>query len=173
MGPIWGRQDPGWPRVGPINLAVMGIIFLQWLLRCFLMPWAWKGKKDRQESERWLQNEAYFIASNAGYRNYPIPFSYWMTSIKSLCEISKAKNFEPIHSKIGILRGVKIDDVELWRSETGHRPHDMRRYFEWQYCPMIHTCEQYLYTHTYIYIHISFLRNDQSYFYFARCFKGS
>ena len=22
MGPIWGRQDPGWPHVGPINLAI-------------------------------------------------------------------------------------------------------------------------------------------------------
>ena len=22
MGPIWGRQDPGWPNVGPANLAI-------------------------------------------------------------------------------------------------------------------------------------------------------
>ena len=22
MGPIWGRQDPGGPHVGPINLAI-------------------------------------------------------------------------------------------------------------------------------------------------------
>ena len=22
MGPIWGRQDPGGPRVGPMNLAI-------------------------------------------------------------------------------------------------------------------------------------------------------
>ena len=22
MGPTWGRQDPGWPDVGPMNLAI-------------------------------------------------------------------------------------------------------------------------------------------------------
>ena len=22
MGPIWGRQDPGWPQVGPMKLAI-------------------------------------------------------------------------------------------------------------------------------------------------------
>ena len=26
MGPTWGRQDPGGPHVGPINLAIFGII---------------------------------------------------------------------------------------------------------------------------------------------------
>ena len=26
MGPIWGRQDPGGPHVGPINLAIWGNI---------------------------------------------------------------------------------------------------------------------------------------------------
>ena len=25
MGPIWGRQDPGWPQVGPMNFAIWGI----------------------------------------------------------------------------------------------------------------------------------------------------
>ena len=24
MGPIWGRQDPGGPRVGPMNFAIWG-----------------------------------------------------------------------------------------------------------------------------------------------------
>ena len=24
MGPIWGRQDPGGPHVGPMNLAIWG-----------------------------------------------------------------------------------------------------------------------------------------------------
>ena len=24
MGPIWGRQDPGGPQVGPMNLAIWG-----------------------------------------------------------------------------------------------------------------------------------------------------
>ena len=27
MGPIWGRQDPGGPHVGPMNLAIWTAIF--------------------------------------------------------------------------------------------------------------------------------------------------
>ena len=23
MGPIWGRQDPGWPHVGSMNFAIL------------------------------------------------------------------------------------------------------------------------------------------------------
>ena len=26
MGPIWGRQDPGGPHVGPMNFAILGFI---------------------------------------------------------------------------------------------------------------------------------------------------
>ena len=26
MGPTWGRQDPGGPHVGPINLAIWGVV---------------------------------------------------------------------------------------------------------------------------------------------------
>ena len=26
MGPIWGQQDPGGPRVGPMNFAIWGIM---------------------------------------------------------------------------------------------------------------------------------------------------
>ena len=26
MGPIWGRQDPGGPRVGPMNIAILEFI---------------------------------------------------------------------------------------------------------------------------------------------------
>ena len=29
MGPIWGRQDPGGPHVGPMNFAIWAVIFLQ------------------------------------------------------------------------------------------------------------------------------------------------
>ena len=25
MGPIWGRQDPGGPHVGPVNFAIWGV----------------------------------------------------------------------------------------------------------------------------------------------------
>ena len=27
MGPIWGRQDPGWPHVGPMNFAIWAAMF--------------------------------------------------------------------------------------------------------------------------------------------------
>ena len=27
MGPIWGRQDPGGPHVGPMNFAIWGILW--------------------------------------------------------------------------------------------------------------------------------------------------
>ena len=26
MGPIWGRQDPGGPHVGPVNFAIWSVI---------------------------------------------------------------------------------------------------------------------------------------------------
>ena len=26
MGPIWGRQDPGGPHVGPMNFVIFGVI---------------------------------------------------------------------------------------------------------------------------------------------------
>ena len=26
MGPIWGREDPGGPHVGPLNFAIWGIV---------------------------------------------------------------------------------------------------------------------------------------------------
>ena len=54
MGPIWGRQDPGGPHVGPMKLAIWGIVALlqaifwnaiSWnslllLLKCSLTNWA-------------------------------------------------------------------------------------------------------------------------------------
>ena len=33
MGPIWGRQDPGGPHVGPINFAIWDYMQLDFL-RC-------------------------------------------------------------------------------------------------------------------------------------------
>ena len=35
MGPIWGRQDPGWPHIGPMNFAIWGYIgtWLDWLMK--------------------------------------------------------------------------------------------------------------------------------------------
>ena len=30
MGPTWGRQDPGWPHVGPMNLAICEGIQQRW-----------------------------------------------------------------------------------------------------------------------------------------------
>ena len=33
MGPIWGRQDPGGPHVGPMNLAIWGCNDLTQMIR--------------------------------------------------------------------------------------------------------------------------------------------
>ena len=34
MGPTWGRQDPGGPHVGPMNLAIwVGLFWLTYILR--------------------------------------------------------------------------------------------------------------------------------------------
>ena len=30
MGPIWGRQDPGGPQVGPMNFAIWELIHRLW-----------------------------------------------------------------------------------------------------------------------------------------------
>ena len=32
MGPIWGRQDPGGPHVGPMNLPIWVYITVKWLI---------------------------------------------------------------------------------------------------------------------------------------------
>ena len=35
MGPIWGRQDPGGPHVGPINFAIWDMSWFSWnTLQC-------------------------------------------------------------------------------------------------------------------------------------------
>ena len=35
MGPIWGRQDPGKPHAGPMNLDIWDTIHRDWLLEYF------------------------------------------------------------------------------------------------------------------------------------------
>ena len=34
MGPIWGRQDPGGPHVGPMDFAIRGVIMA---LDCYMI----------------------------------------------------------------------------------------------------------------------------------------
>ena len=34
MGPTWGRQDPGGPHVGPMDLAIKDSIYNQQLFPC-------------------------------------------------------------------------------------------------------------------------------------------
>ena len=42
MGPIWGRQDPGGPHVGPMNFAVWGHMYVVCLstINCLNMLFA-------------------------------------------------------------------------------------------------------------------------------------
>ena len=35
MGPTWGRQDPGWPHVGPVMLAIWDIAWAWLYLHAF------------------------------------------------------------------------------------------------------------------------------------------
>ena len=37
MGPIWGREDPGGPHVGPMNFAIWGVILERQQPAIFLM----------------------------------------------------------------------------------------------------------------------------------------
>ena len=46
MGPIWGRQDPGGPHVGPMNFAIW--VFLVYLYNC---------KKWRQCAAMWFSKQ--------------------------------------------------------------------------------------------------------------------
>ena len=41
MGPIWGRQDPGGPHVGPMNLAIWVYLYILYRLQTTdpLAPW--------------------------------------------------------------------------------------------------------------------------------------
>ena len=32
MGPTWGRQDPGWPHVGPMNFAIWDVCIIRSIL---------------------------------------------------------------------------------------------------------------------------------------------
>ena len=47
MGPIWGRQDPIGPHVGPMNFAIWGLLrcatvsWQQWRLTCFQEEFMW------------------------------------------------------------------------------------------------------------------------------------
>ena len=46
MGPIWGRQDPGGPHVGPMNFAIWGIFFcisLRSIDRADLVVHVWRN----------------------------------------------------------------------------------------------------------------------------------
>ena len=46
MGPIWGRQDPGGPHVGPMNSAIWGVILIQVTFRYFGKIVSWFVSKS-------------------------------------------------------------------------------------------------------------------------------
>ena len=39
MGPIWGRQDPGGPHVGPMNFAIWDIFCLRMVQYGAIITW--------------------------------------------------------------------------------------------------------------------------------------
>ena len=42
MGPIWGRQDPGGPHVGPMNFAI-------WVVACSVQAITWTNADHREQ----------------------------------------------------------------------------------------------------------------------------
>ena len=82
MGPIWGRQDPGGPHVGPMNFAIWdglcrGVVcivkscityvsfllsyLLEWDINIYLWLWSWSVKwwRDGYVFSRWYQPDGY------------------------------------------------------------------------------------------------------------------
>ena len=65
MGPIWGRQDPGGPHVGPMNLAIWGLLLLmrpqepaywhQWCNIVQLHRWVIFVNVTRAHDERYVR----------------------------------------------------------------------------------------------------------------------
>ena len=62
MGPIWGRQGPGGPHVGPMNFAIWVAVTLRICSSCMLfsniqateMPWCWRNcRHSLHRMSRW------------------------------------------------------------------------------------------------------------------------
>ena len=66
MGPIWGRQDPGGPHVGPMNFAIWGVSTM-----C-LQGITWTNTDWYFTNQRNLhQNTMIFIQQNAFIKMKP------------------------------------------------------------------------------------------------------
>ena len=55
MGPIWGRQDPGGPHVGPMNFAIWVPLVVNTSRHWIGRVWQWLIKYDNDgcDSDRW------------------------------------------------------------------------------------------------------------------------
>ena len=44
MGPLWGRQDPGGPHIGPMNLAILDMLemLICYVIKFYANKWLFK-----------------------------------------------------------------------------------------------------------------------------------
>ena len=71
-GPIWGRQDPGGPHVGPMNLAIWGVLLAS-------IHWDTAGQNRSEQIGHSIadKNVMYiFLGGNSVYSNFT-EFYFW------------------------------------------------------------------------------------------------
>ena len=63
MGPIWGRQDPGGPHVGPMNLAIWGVEnFLQTYIHIWKLSFiSAEVNQSNKEIHAWFPCETLYL----------------------------------------------------------------------------------------------------------------
>ena len=61
MGPIWGRQDPGGSRVGPMNLAIWGVIKFRVVSRRISFLWSviWISIQTQPKHELYIDKTTF------------------------------------------------------------------------------------------------------------------
>ena len=129
MDPIWGRQDPGGPYVGPMNCAIWENIISykehKLMRNCRLQS----GLLSRPQCDNWWQRYRYlgdrltkaYDVTIQRYRKSHAKISQWneyfaVYGFKIMCDISKVsfelKNLNPYTTKYAFYEELKLD--ELW-----------------------------------------------------------
>ena len=67
MGPIWGRQDPGGPHIGPMNFAIWIVVYVYYIyiqiyevLKCEISTaaaWAMLSDQQNLPNDWYKKNE--------------------------------------------------------------------------------------------------------------------
>ena len=72
MGPIWGRQDPGGPHVGPMNHAIWGVLYSTVLFtpQVFQKPMKQSEVVTKEDLQRIFVNWKELIMCNTKFLKY-------------------------------------------------------------------------------------------------------